>query len=114
MAHNSYRYGDYESALWDFRGGEFIEDPDEDVDQILRCRWQGAADRQEAYDDFLASDYWARVRTAMLIKHNGMCQSCGAISNLQVHHKSYPKRYTELQNLDMLELLCQACHHQSH
>jgi 5-methylcytosine-specific restriction endonuclease McrA len=114
MAHNSYRYGGYEDCLWDFRGGDFIEDPDEDMDQSLRCRGQDAADRQETYDDFLESDYWAKVRAAMMAKHDCKCQSCGAIDKLQVHHKSYPKRYTELHNLHMLELLCQTCHHQSH
>lgn len=114
MTHRSYRYGGYGDCLWVFRGSKFIEDPDEDIDQTLRCRGQDAADRQETYDGFLESDYWARVRAAMMIKHNCKCQSCGAIDNLQVHHKSYPKRYTELQNLHLLELLCKSCHHQSH
>jgi hypothetical protein len=114
VTHKSYRYGNYEECLWDFREGQYIDDPDEDIDHKLRARGQDAADRQEAYDNYLESDYWARVRAAMMIKHNGRCQGCGAIDKLQVHHKSYPKRYTELQNLHMLELLCQTCHHQSH
>jgi 5-methylcytosine-specific restriction endonuclease McrA len=114
MGHKSYRYGCYEDCLWDFRGGDFIEDPDEDIDRSLRSCGQDAADRQETYDGFLESDYWARVRAAMFLKHDSKCQSCGAVAKLQVHHKSYPKRYTELQNLDLLELLCEACHHQSH
>jgi 5-methylcytosine-specific restriction endonuclease McrA len=114
MAHKSYRYGDYEECLWDFREQEFIENPDEDIDICLRSRGEVAADQQETYDSFLESDYWTRVRAAMFLKHNAKCQVCGAIDKLQVHHKSYPKRYTELQNLHLLELLCESCHHQSH
>jgi len=114
MPHQSHRYGDYQCHLWDFRGSKFIEDPDEDIDQILRLRGQDAAYRQEVYDDYLNTDYWARVKAAMMSKHNCTCQSCGATDNLQVHHKSYPKRYTELQNLHLLELLCNSCHCQSH
>jgi hypothetical protein len=34
--------------------------------------------------------------------------------NLQVHHKSYPRRYTELNNLHLLILLCESCHKQTH
>jgi 5-methylcytosine-specific restriction endonuclease McrA len=114
VTHRSYRDGDYEQYLWDFRDDEFIDDPDEDIDCRLRGCGQDAADRQEAYDEYLASDYWQKVRSAMMARHGGKCQSCGATDNLQVHHKDYPKRYTELQNLHMLELLCQSCHLQSH
>ena len=112
--HKSYRDGNFEYQLWDLRGGDFIEDPDQDIDQVLRPRGLEAADRQESYDCFLESNYWAKVRAAMMLKHNCKCQSCGAIDKLQVHHKSYPKRYTELQNLHLLELLCDSCHSQSH
>jgi 5-methylcytosine-specific restriction endonuclease McrA len=114
MTHKSYRYGEYEYQLWDFRESDFLEDPEEDVDFILRSKGQDAAWRQEAYDDYLCSDYWERVRAAMFAKHNGRCQACGKEYGLQVHHKTYPRRFTELQNLHMLELLCDQCHHQSH
>jgi hypothetical protein len=105
MGHKSYRDGDYEYQLWDFRGGEFIEDPEEDIDSNLRGKGQDAAERQSAYDEYLLSDYWQRVRRAMMIKHDCKCEKCGSFEKLQVHHKSYPKRYTELDNLHMLELL---------
>jgi hypothetical protein len=114
MSHKSYRYGGFETQLWHLRGDDFIEDPESDLDEILRERGRSAAMRQESYDDFLASNYWERVKAAMHMRHNSKCQQCGTSDNLQVHHKKYPRRGTELQNLHLLELLCESCHHQLH
>jgi 5-methylcytosine-specific restriction endonuclease McrA len=114
MKHKSYRYGDYEYCLWDFRESEFIEDPESDIDSQLRSRGVDAADRQESYDDYLESSYWAKVRMKALVAANCKCSRCGSLEKLQVHHKQYCKRFTELQNMHLLEVLCQSCHQQEH
>ena len=114
MKHKSYRYGDYEDCLWDFRESEFIEDPESDIDDQLRSRGIAAADRQESYDDYLETDYWQKVRQKALIKSDFKCQQCGSTQKLQVHHKAYCKRYTELDNMHLLQVLCRQCHHDEH
>lgn len=114
MAHKNYRYGDYEYQLWDFREQPFIDDPDCDIDEQLRTRATDAAMRQEDYDWYLSSSYWGRVRSAIFARSEGKCEQCGSIENLQVHHKAYPGRFTELQNLHLLVLLCDQCHESQH
>jgi 5-methylcytosine-specific restriction endonuclease McrA len=109
MPHKSYRNGDFEECLWDFRESEFIEDPERDIDEQLRVPAVDAAMRQESYDDYLGSSYWRRVQGA-IYSRSDKCEKCGSQSNLQIHHKAYPKRFTELQNLHMLVLLCDQCH----
>jgi hypothetical protein len=114
MKHKSYRYGDYESCLWDFRESEFIEDPESDIDDQLRNRGIDAADRQESYDDYLESNYWTKVRATAIAAANYKCIRCGSTENLQVHHRQYCKRFTELQNMHLLEVLCLRCHRHEH
>jgi hypothetical protein len=114
MKHQNYRYENYEERLWDFRESEFIEDPENDIDFQLRLKGVDASDRQESYDDYLESSYWAKVRTKALVAADCKCSRCGSPEKLQVHHKQYCKRFTELQNMHLLEVLCQACHYQEH
>ncbi|MEN9767540.1 MAG: hypothetical protein RLZZ32_1500, partial [Cyanobacteriota bacterium] len=114
MRHKNYRYGDYEHQLWDFRESEFLDDPDDDIDESLRSKGVEAATRQEDYSDYLGSTYWANVRATVLHRAGYKCERCGQDSALQVHHKSYCARHTELENLHLLEVLCRACHNQEH
>jgi ribosomal protein S27AE len=114
MRHSNYRNGDYEERLWDFRESEYLDDPDDDIDLTLRSKGQDAALRQESYDDYLESGYWIKVRVKALVAANYKCSRCGAGSQLQVHHRQYCARFTELQNMHLLEVLCHQCHKQEH
>lgn len=116
MAYRNYRDEGWEEHLWEHRGdSEYLDDPEQDVDSILRERAQAVAERQECYSAFLESDYWQRVRNAVLKRARLCCEGCGRLSDhLEVHHKRYPRRGTELENLHMLEALCHTCHEAFH
>jgi len=112
--HNNYRYGEWANKLWDFRESEFLDDPDEDIHIQLAFKGEAAAERQESYDDYLNTDYWQKVREKAIANANCKCQKCGSIEKLQVHHKIYCPRFTELENIHLLEVLCEKCHHIEH
>jgi 5-methylcytosine-specific restriction endonuclease McrA len=116
MAYKDYRDGNWEEHLWDHASDSpYLDDPDEDVDHLLRTRAQEVEERQMAYDAFLRSDYWEQVKSAVHARAKGCCEGCGThCDSLEVHHKQYPMRGTELENLHMLEALCRKCHHASH
>lgn len=69
--------------------------------------------RQE-YMEYLSSEYWQQVKHAVFCRDNYMCRRCECQFNLQVHHLWYPARFTELENLSALVLLCNACHRAAH
>lgn len=48
----------------------------------------------------------------LVIERDKVCQHCGGIEKLEVHHKTYENIYNELEHLDDLILLCSKCHHQ--
>ena len=112
--YNEYRYGGWADKLWDFRESEFLDDPDEDIHSFLAGKGQLAAERQESYDNYLETEYWSKVRLKALTASNFKCQQCGSDRRLQVHHKSYCARFTELDNMHLLEVLCEKCHHAEH
>jgi len=114
MTYKNYRDGNWEYCLWDFRENEYLDDPDEDIHCVLASNGEAAADRQESYDNYLETDYWQKVRQQALIRFDSKCQQCGSTEKLQVHHKAYPKRYTELDNMHLLQVLCEQCHHDEH
>jgi len=107
--------GDWAGLEFEFRETlEFLDDPDDDIHDILRSTAESYGHSQESYVAFLQSDYWQRVRTDAIVQAGCKCQSCGAIENLQVHHKRYCQRFTEHLNMHLLEVLCDSCHEQSH
>ena len=112
--HVNYRYGEWQNHIWDFRENEYLEDPDADIHDLLATKAQGAADRQESYDHYLETEYWSRVQAKALVAANFKCQQCSSTSKLQVHHKKYCKRFTELDNMHLLEVLCKQCHDGEH
>ena len=114
MTYKNYRDGNWEYCLWDFRENEYLDDPDEDIHCVLASKGEAAANRQESYDNYLETDYWQKVRQQALIRFDSKCQQCGSTEKLQVHHKAYPKRYTELDNMHLLQVLCEQCHHDEH
>lgn len=113
MAHKDYRDGNFEHHLWDFRDQPFLDDPENDIDSELRHQATEAALRQEFYDDYLESAYWQKVKQAVF-RRSRKCERCGSFDRLEIHHLAYPPRFTELENLNMLILLCQKCHNLKH
>jgi hypothetical protein len=112
--HVNYRDGEWADKLWNFRETEFLDDPDDDIHFQLASKAENAAIRQESYDGYIDSDYWSKVRLKALASVNCKCQKCGSGSKLQVHHKYYCQRYTELENMHLLEVLCDYCHKSEH
>lgn len=73
------------------------------------------------YEDYLNTDHWRRVRTAMLIAHRGRCQAttCWQMDSywfdekwLHVHHMTYKNRGNE--RFADLRLVCRDCHNKIH
>lgn len=96
----------------------FLDNPDDDeytIREMLLEIHEQRAQSQDSYRNYLESEYWQKVKEAVHKRANGKCEGCGwNTCNLQVHHKSYPRRYTELNNLHLLILLCESCHKQAH
>jgi hypothetical protein len=107
--------GDWAGQEFDFRETlEYLDDPEDDIDNVLRSTAELYGHRQQSYIAFLESDYWLKVRSQALSNAGNKCQSCGATERLQVHHKRYCQRFTEHENMHLLEVLCDSCHEQSH
>lgn len=77
--------------------------------------------RRMPYDEYLKTDHWRRVRTAMLIAHRGRCQGniCWQMDSywfdekwLHVHHMTYKNRGNE--RYADLRLVCKECHEHIH
>ena len=74
-------------------------------------------ERQKVYN----TSRWRQLRLFKL-QLNPVCERCGSIENLQVHHKISPfdgyfsaQRFDELAfGLSNLETLCQKCHNEEH
>lgn len=64
----------------------------------------------EAYDNYLSSDYWKSVSSAVKHRAGYRCQVCNSPHDLQAHHRSYAHRGRELDHLDDLTCLCRRCH----
>ncbi len=122
-------------SIWDARDSEYIEDPEndpcsaihefsnkleEDFDSLLGKAFEAEEKAEQrwwnqlSYQEFLRSDYWNTVRHAVLSRDSNRCQTCGSTQDLQVHHRWYPKRGTELDHLGALVTLCSRCHSGEH
>ena len=123
---------------WLARENEYLEDPESPEDdpclsvhsfesdleeerqtlQTLCCKGEEDAEykwhSQLDYQEYLRSDYWESVKQAVKSRDRHKCRLCGLTLNLQVHHRWYPPRGTELQHLDALILLCSNCHDEQH
>ena len=120
MSHNggqrNYAFGGWQKYIWYHRESEYIEDPEtyEYLDQAVHAA-QEAADRQESYQYYLCGNYWQEVVAKVKERAQGRCEGCGTLTNkLEIHHKKYPRRGTELENLHLLLALCRRCHAASH
>ena len=106
--------GDWAGLEFEFRETlEYLDDPDEDIDSVLRLQAEDYGHKQDSYSAYLDSSYWKQVRAQALHSAGFRCR-CGETENLQVHHKKYCARYTEHLNMHLLEVVCPRCHAQSH
>ena len=106
--------GDWSGWEWEFRETlEYIDDPESDIHETLRRTMEEYGHAQDSYIAYLETGYWRKIRNKAIANAGGKCK-CGQTENLQVHHKSYCRRYTEHLNMGLLEVLCASCHAQSH
>jgi hypothetical protein len=111
----SWSEGDWAGQKFEFRETlDFIDDPEEDLDSVLRLRSEEFGHKQDSYAAYLLTDYWGETRHKKLKQVGNRCEACGSEDQLQIHHKRYPARYTEANNLHLLQVLCSDCHHEQH
>jgi 5-methylcytosine-specific restriction endonuclease McrA len=53
------------------------------------------------------------LRQQVLRRDSWRCQSCGTMSNLEVHHKEFRSQSGD-DSEDNLITLCNSCHHETH
>lgn len=68
--------------------------------------------RKRIYLDYLASPEWKVKRQEALECHGRLCNRCGSLNNLHVHHKTYKRLMNE--EMRDLEILCKSCHFSHH
>jgi hypothetical protein len=91
----------------------YLTDPEEDPDFLdVLDVYGGFPD--EKYQGFLRSNYWQQARSAVLTRDGHRCVHCNSKYRLQVHHRRYFRRGTELENLHLLETVCRDCHEKEH
>lgn len=66
----------------------------------------------DSYTDYLRSDLWKSIRSRVLARFRGKCQSCGATAT-EVHHKHYSKSVLLGEHIIGLTAICRACHESS-
>lgn len=57
----------------------------------------------------LDPDQYESLRNQVLCRDNWRCQSCGSMSNLEVHHKDFRSHSGEDLEENLI-VLCNACH----
>ena len=112
--------GNWSEGSWagqelDFRETfEFLDDPEEDIDFLCRSKAEEFGHKQDSYAAYLLTDYWDKTKHKKLRQAGYHCEICGSEDQLQIHHKRYIRRYTEADNLHVLQALCSNCHHNQH
>jgi 5-methylcytosine-specific restriction endonuclease McrA len=61
---------------------------------------------------YLASQWWKDFRKMILCERGHICQTCGAMRTLQVHHIDYSRLGKE-KRTDVV-VLCKMCHKRTH
>lgn len=64
------------------------------------------------YEEHIASEKWASLRQAVVLREHGQCQGCGRQYAHEVHHLTYKHLGDEF--LFELVLLCSSCHRRAH
>ena len=65
--------------------------------------------RQRAYQEYMRSDAWKRLRREALDRDGRRCRLCNASEALQIHHRYYPE-VLGTETADALTTLCGSCH----
>src|SRR6266508_2712462 len=68
--------------------------------------------RQNAYEWYLGSRFWAEKRRAALERADYICQVCHKNPATEVHHKTYERVFNELAS--DLVAICSPCHRKLH
>ncbi len=78
------------------------------LERTANLETQGYAD----YEDYLATDQWARKRRAVLERDKQLCQACLSREATEVHHLTYDRIFEE----PMFDLvaICRPCHEKLH
>lgn len=66
----------------------------------------------KAYDAYIRSPEWSRLRRQALEKHGSVCRGCGSTEALEVHHRTYERLGRE--ELSDLVIFCDTCHEGVH
>lgn len=84
--------------------------------RLLKMAEEAAERAQEgnrlAYDDYLRSDAWRRLRARVLQRAKGTCEGCLERAAEHVHHLTYEHIGNEF--AFELRALCEPCHHRIH
>lgn len=67
---------------------------------------------RDEYIKFMASDKWATRKRVYYSGHEKKCKACGSDENIHLHHKTYERMGSELD--EDLVPLCQTCHTKVH
>ena len=65
-----------------------------------------------AYQEYMGSDGWKKLREKAYLRAENLCELCGAKA-AAVHHVKYPKNFEE-DNLYNLLVVCKICHEKLH
>lgn len=68
----------------------------------------------EAYEEYLRSEYWKSLREEILEKDHHRCVVCGRKENLNVHHLTYDHLGDREAEWFDLVTLCRDCHQRAH
>lgn len=76
----------------------------------LKYQYSNDEDRERLkwYQDYLLSPEWKAKRAAVLARCNGICEACGKVPAIQVHHTTYEHIFRE--PLWELRGVCGPCH----
>lgn len=88
-----------------------IEDLEGTIQQ-LRCALYMKHLRHLPYKAYLKTEYWAIRRKRKLEAADHKCQLCNVSGELHVHHRTYERRGSELD--EDLIVLCKHCHAKFH
>lgn len=88
---------------------EHLEQLDKEIE-----RRSALSERQRAYEDFLASPEWKKLRNQRLRMDGYLCAGCGGAAT-QAHHVWYPREeHWHETPLWCLISLCESCHRKAH
>jgi 5-methylcytosine-specific restriction endonuclease McrA len=97
------------------------------------ARWQREAEEREreraeesrrwrsAYEKYLQTPTWLEKRRLVMRRARSLCEGCGVLNAIQVHHLSYPRgvvpgspEWIKAEKLFDLVALCRSCHEDMH